>query len=486
MPLFRRKNRLLINIAFFTALLLLATIFYFTYRTEKQRQISTNWLIHTHEVITRSEELNSLIKDAQRAQRGYLLIRDGEDLARYQKAKETIGGKIENLRKLTSYQPAQQVRLYNVRKLSQKALSYWDETIALYHQQGIDASLSMVSRGIGRELVDEISKHINEFKAYEEVLLKERQAQFQESKKLSNLMETVGAFVSLLLITLSFLLLRNRLNREKALSHSLEEMVLQRTKELQRSNEDLKARTQELQQKMHELQLINNDLDNFVYTASHDLRSPILNLKGLHELFASKIQDKLTEKDKLILGRMDESVARLNRTIKDLSEVAKIQKEEHSNELLSFNEILQEVMLEMSPMIHESKAQIQADFNVEYIRYPYSHLKSILYNLLSNAIKYASPDRAPFILISTRAEEGKLKLTVSDNGLGLAPDQLNKLFLMFKRLHNHVEGSGIGLYMIKRIIERNGGSIAVDSKPGIGTSFYVYLTSLAETEAAVV
>jgi two-component system, sensor histidine kinase len=103
------------------------------------------------------------------------------------------------------------------------------------------------------------------------------------------------------------------------------------------------------------------------------------------------------------------------------------------------------------------------------------NLRSILYNLLSNGLKYAHPDRPPVVQIRSRCLPGRLVLTVQDNGLGLTQEQQGKLFVLFQRLHTHVEGSGVGLYMVKRIVENAGGSIEVQSQPGVGTRFTVSL-----------
>ena len=473
MPYFNNKNRNYITGAFSAALLILAAIFFITYRTNKQRETSTNWLIHTQEVLTESERLYSLVKDAQRSQRGYLLTRDPIYLERYRLYKNLIDTDLLDLQQLTADQPKQQMRLYKLRKLSEKSLSYWDETIALFHQQGIEASLKLVRSGLGRELIDEFGKVIGEFKEFEQVLLEQRQKEFDNSRRLFRLMETIGAITSLALLTISFLLLRSRLEREEQLSRTLEDMVQQRTEELQASNEELQKSLQDVSVMNQELQRTNADLDNFVYTASHDLRSPIINLESLLKLLSTKLQGKTSAKEDEILGRMTESTARLSRTIKDLSEVARIQKEEQHRDLLSFDEIYKEVEQEILQLQPISDLSIETNFSVAQVQFANSHLRSILYNLLSNAVKYRSPHRPVRIKISTWEEDGKIFLAVSDNGLGLEPDQISKLFLMFKRLHTHVEGTGIGLYMIKRIVENNGGKIEAESLKDVGTTFKV-------------
>ncbi|AHM58729.1 integral membrane sensor signal transduction histidine kinase [Flammeovirgaceae bacterium 311] len=118
------------------------------------------------------------------------------------------------------------------------------------------------------------------------------------------------------------------------------------------------------------------------------------------------------------------------------------------------------------------------DLQVDNIVYPRNNLWSIVYNLLSNAIKYRSPERPLVVRINTYREDDAVVLRVEDNGLGLSQHQQPKLFTMFKRFHSHVEGTGIGLYMIKRIIENRGGRIEFESEENKGTTFKVYLQPL--------
>ena len=128
-------------------------------------------------------------------------------------------------------------------------------------------------------------------------------------------------------------------------------------------------------------------------------------------------------------------------------------------------------------MIPTNEAEIEVDFSgFRKLRYPRKNLRSVLYNLVSNAIKYADPQRAPRVTVKTymSTAANDCVLSVADNGLGIADKQLSKLFTMFKRLHDHVEGSGIGLYLVKRILDNSGDRILVESQPGEGSVFNVY------------
>lgn len=471
------KHKTLISIAFGLALLILAGIFFVTFQTEKQREVSTSWLLHTHEVLVESEQLHSLIKEAQRSQHGYLLTSDTSYLSLYTVYKDSIKGDLNHLKRFTADNQAQLARLAKIDSLKNECFNYWDHSISLHNEKGLLVAANLVKKGIGRALINEIGILIEDYKRTEEQLLQKRQDEFTTSRRKVYLMESIGASMSLLLLVASFLFLRSRLKREEQLSRMLEEMVMNRTEELQKSNVELQKSLQEFSVMNQELHRTNADLDNFVYTASHDLRSPIINLQGLLQILSKKVVDRLSPQEHEILKRMDDTTSRLNRTIKDLAEVGKIQKEELEKNQLSFEEVIQDVIQEISYLHRVENLQIQLNLEISHIRYAHTHLRSILYNLLSNAVKYRSPLRSPLVKISTKQQDEMVVLSICDNGLGLDTHQIQKLFKMFKRLHNHVEGTGIGLYMIKRIVENNQGKIEVESIPDHGTTFHVYFAN---------
>ncbi|MBF9253068.1 CHASE domain-containing protein [Pontibacter sp. 172403-2] len=231
----------------------------------------------------------------------------------------------------------------------------------------------------------------------------------------------------------------------------------------------------ELSEKNSELQRINNDLDSFVYTASHDLKSPIANMEGLTALLRDVLDGKLNQADNKILDMVSDSINKLKQTIADLTEITKVQKDLQAEvEPIYFEKVLQDITSDIQRLVLESDATITTNFQVDSILYTRKNLRSIIYNLVSNGIKYKALERRPEVNISTYRQGEFVVLEVADNGLGIKKEQQHKLFSMFRRLHTHVEGTGIGLYIVKRIIENNGGRIEVESELGQGTTFKVY------------
>lgn len=253
------------------------------------------------------------------------------------------------------------------------------------------------------------------------------------------------------------------------LNNELEQRVDERTKELL-------AREKELNTKNQELGKVNVDLDNFIYTASHDLKSPIANLEALTGVLKEELADFATPPHLQFLGMMDISILKLKKTILDLAEITKVQKNlEENAEQLMFGKIIKDVKDDVLFGLTESEVSIREELHVHQVFYPSHGLRSVLYNLLSNAIKYRSSERPVIINIKTYQENGFVVLEVEDNGLGIEKHHLPKLFSMFKRFHSHVDGTGIGLYIIKRIVENRGGKIEYISKDNQGSIFKVFL-----------
>ena len=227
-----------------------------------------------------------------------------------------------------------------------------------------------------------------------------------------------------------------------------------------------------------QLERTNADLDTFVYTASHDLKAPIANIEGLldalREFLPTEAQAPMVPR---LLGMMEGSISRFQQTVGHLTDIARLQHApEQELEELDLAQVVEDVRLDLLPLLESTQAQVHVDVAAcPRVSTSAKNLRSIIYNLLSNAVKYRAPDRPPVVHIRASCPGRQVVLEVQDNGLGLDASQQGKLFTMFKRLHHHVEGSGVGLYMIKRLAENVGGTITVQSELGVGSTFTVTL-----------
>ena len=266
--------------------------------------------------------------------------------------------------------------------------------------------------------------------------------------------------------------------QKEAQLQQFQEQLAVANEELAAANEELIVSNQELVETNLLLNHVNADLDNFVYAASHDLKAPISNIQGLLQLLERHLSPEslAAPNTKKVLRMMDNSVARFMKTIANLSEITKLQKEANQPaESVNLAEVIREVQMDIAQDIEKAQAQINVSiYACGPIHFAPKNLRSVVYNLLSNAIKYRSPHRKPVIDIRCEETPEYQVLTVSDNGLGMNLTAESKLFTMFRRLHDHVEGTGVGLYIVKKIVENAGGKIIVKSQLDQGSTFTVY------------
>ena len=236
----------------------------------------------------------------------------------------------------------------------------------------------------------------------------------------------------------------------------LSELVDQRTAELKSSNEELIKHNLELQQ--------------FSNTVSHNLRGPVASLLGLSQLFTIDTDDKTRVE---LVKHIRSSAASLDEVLKDLGKIIDIRNHLFQiKENVRFSEEFEKVKGMLSNQIKENNVQITEDFKHNSLYCIRSYINSILYNLLSNALKYSDSSRPLKIKAMSSLNNGNIILTIEDNGIGIDLDRhRDKLFGMYKRFHDHVEGKGLGLFLTKQQVETLGGKIDVESQPDEGTKF---------------
>jgi signal transduction histidine kinase len=242
---------------------------------------------------------------------------------------------------------------------------------------------------------------------------------------------------------------------------------------------DVKLMEKSLKDKNEELNKINKDLDTFVYAASHDLKAPINNIEALISDLYSELNEENKKKKEVaeIVQMINVSVDKFKQTINDLSVKVKLEDgESDSISPIYLKEIMEDVKFNLSELIETANPILTEDFSkVPAIAIPRKILRSVLQNLVSNAIKFCSPDRKPEIKITTeRIDDKYVLLKVMDNGLGISEKDKSKIFSMYERIHTDIEGTGVGLSVVKKMLDNIGGKIEIQSEQGKGSVFSVY------------
>ena len=254
-----------------------------------------------------------------------------------------------------------------------------------------------------------------------------------------------------------------------------------------------------MQQVARELQLKNKELEAFVYTASHDLQAPVVSLRGFASLLQARYGPQFDERGALYVERIAANAEFLARMLKDLLELSRVGRLEEPDEMVPVETVIEPVLNDLAPLVAQRGVCVELPPAWPTVLYSRTRLRQIFSNLLSNAIKFLGSQPQPRIELGWRpipadvqagqGAEGEAPLEttgegawepasqieffVKDNGIGIHPDQHQRIFDPFHRLKViEVEGTGVGLSIIKRIIEKRGGTIRLESAPGLGSTFY--------------
>jgi PAS domain S-box-containing protein len=224
-----------------------------------------------------------------------------------------------------------------------------------------------------------------------------------------------------------------------------------------------------------DLRRSNAELEQFAYVASHDLQEPLRMVTSFVQLLAHRYRGKLDEDADAYIGYAVDGAKRMQNLINDLLAYSRIGTRGSPFTQVSMEALLRDAQQDLQIAIEESHAQISHDPLPQVLGDP-SQLSAVLQNLLSNAIKYRGAD-TPRIHVSVRRQGNKWVFSVRDNGIGIDPKFAERIFIIFQRLHapGAYPGTGIGLAVCKRILQRHDGQIWVESFPGHGATFYFTL-----------
>ncbi|MEX1190473.1 MAG: PAS domain S-box protein [Brumimicrobium sp.] len=244
-------------------------------------------------------------------------------------------------------------------------------------------------------------------------------------------------------------------------------------KEYENSLKDL---NENLSERANELARSNAELEQFAYVASHDLQEPLRMVTSFLSRLETRYDDVLDEKGKQFIHFAVDGAKRMRKIILDLLAISRIGNEEEEKQEVDLNKLVEEICILQENIIAEKKAKVSFENLPVVVTYK-SSLIQVLQNLISNGLKYSRNDKTPEIHITCEEEADKWLFAIKDNGIGLSEEYYSKIFEIFQRLHakNEYEGTGIGLAIVKKIIENLGGEIWVDSKVDKGSTFYFTL-----------
>jgi light-regulated signal transduction histidine kinase (bacteriophytochrome) len=251
--------------------------------------------------------------------------------------------------------------------------------------------------------------------------------------------------------------------------------VIRDVSDRKRTEQQLRQTADLLAQQTAELARSNEELERFAYIASHDLQEPLRMVASYTQLLARRYRGKLDEDADEFIGYAVNGANRMQQLIRDLLEYSRVGTRGGAFTSVDCGELVATVIGDLGAAIAETGATVVAG-DLPTVSADRSQLRQLFQNLVENALKYRS-DTPPVVRIAASQDGDEWRFSVQDNGIGVAPEYADRIFVIFQRLHTQAEypGTGIGLALCKRIVERHGGRIWVESAAGGGSTFHFTL-----------
>lgn len=256
--------------------------------------------------------------------------------------------------------------------------------------------------------------------------------------------------------------LQHQLDAVAGLRNDIKEVILQRFQEIRRTNQQLVSAYEEL--------------ESFSYTVSHDLRAPLRSIKSYAEILEEDYGGNLDEFGRTALDTIVVNVGRMNEFINDILEFSRLGRSDLRLDSISLTETVRDVWADVSHN-NPCDAELRLDIQHDHVPGDRRMLRQVLLNLISNSLKYARPVPDAFVAVKSQRQNEEVIIEIADNGIGFDMKHAERIFGVFNRLvsEDDYEGTGVGLAVVRRIVEKHGGTISVRSEPGVGTSFYIVI-----------
>ena len=442
--------------------------------TQTQQRLDDTGMLNTA-----IEKLHLSIVQAESGQRGYLLTGDEAYLAPYYDAISQLNSQAKLVKGLRTEIEGQADKVARLLYLVDDKVSVLTRTAELALADKERRAHYLLETHQGRKLYEEIRSLADEIQDAESAFKLVQFRKLGQIKKEAKVTFAITAVTSALLIIGMFVL--TRINLHNAAKYR---------DELEHQNETLASkvseRTLELTLYSEELSRSNRELEEFAFVASHDLQEPLRKIQAFSDRLETMFKDELGEKGIDYIARMKNAAQRMSNLINDLLEFSRVTTRGKDFVDTDLQKVLDEILDDLEIAIKESDAQVHVA-KMPVIQADPSQMEQLFLNLISNAVKFRRPGVAPIVNIDYEHEtefsedhntdiEWQI-ITVKDNGIGFSPEYTDKIFVPFQRLHGRSEykGTGIGLSVCRRIVERHGGTITAQSETGEGATFIIKL-----------
>lgn len=407
------------------------------------------------------DQLRSLANDVVASERGFLLTGDERYLTRLEQANASLPSQIDSCARYAKDEPrALQAQIAQITSLVRRRFEQANQVMTAQTTQGFAAAVNLANSNGSEETMDQIRLRIG---TLETTLDREQSAYLESQRKLNRWRFVVFAIGTLVLIGVMVWLYNDMLSylHARDAAHA----------QVEELNAELEARIDE---RTRDLTQANEELQQFAYVASHDLQEPLRTITSFTQLLETRYQGRLDEDADEFIGYIVTSSRRMTDLINGLLALVRLRKAGQATVSVSFDKMLEEAEISLQAAIRESRAEIQhgplPSLVVDKVQF-----SQVLQNLISNAIKYRR-NEPPRIRVEAKRDGTHWIFSVADNGRGFNQQFAERIFGLFQRLHSReVEGTGMGLSIARKILERHGGRIWAESREGVGSTFYFSL-----------
>ncbi len=426
-------------------------------------------VIHTQEVIDGLQDLQTSLIQAETDARGFIITGDRIYLDAYNTGRGQIPGRVDALKRLTSDNASHQLKFPVLETAVASRLELLEAYVHRREQVGLESVVQAGQGSEGKRRMDAVRAAIDSIAADERGLLASRVADSRTSANNTQATFVIAnTFLLALFVAVFYLAIRDirerRVNEAalQAARDQLELRVVERTAALNNANT--------------ELEQSNRELQDFAFVASHDLQEPLRKIQAFGDRLSTKHGAELNDEARDYLGRMLNAATRMHTLINDLLSFSRVTTKAQPFASTDLNRVAREVLSDLEVSLEDNRARVEVG-SLPTIDADALQMRQLLQNLIGNAVKFHAPDVSPVINISAETlngdESGTFRLLVADNGIGFDEKYLDRIFTPFQRLHGRgeYEGTGIGLAVCRKIVERHGGTLTAKSKPGEGSTF---------------
>lgn len=433
---------------------------------------------NTLQAINFIKDLNRELAAAESSQRGYLLTEDPEYLQPYHQTLAVVDDLLDKLNDATASSPQQTKRFDLLQSFINEKIYEMQRIVALTNREEIRAAVRQIKTDEGLELMRAISQLIVEMERDEFILLESNKKVAAENRSFILiaflLANGVGLFLSLGVFYIWYRNSTRFAELNSALSHANTEL-----------EEKVGVRTQALLQYAEELQRSNRELEAFAFVASHDLQEPLRKIRAFGDRLQQKCGNELGEAGAGYVARMQAASERMSILIDDLLSFSRVTTKQRPFISVDLNAVMHRVLDDLDFAIEEQGAQVHID-PLPVIDADASQIAQVFMNLVVNSLKFHQKNDHPRVTVTSEinvaaplADDERIWccLRFADQGIGFEAQYAERIFSLFQRLHGRDEysGTGIGLALCRKIVERHGGMITAQSELGAGAVFTIYL-----------